>query len=256
MRKGITFLAVCILSFQFAMAQSITTHQYRRVSPENMDEYLKRETTYWAKWAEKEVTNGNLTFWAILQKVGGVNQDTGPNILIINSYKDIDKGADWGSIDAMFPDVKMEDIDTWDISTNVHQVFLRNLPNHIRAENTTDDDYNFVHIIYHDTKDTGLHLAFEVEKWKPMVEQAMKEGKTTMKGWGNQVIISPVTSKFTYGSYSYDIFSSLQDALSPAFSDDWTEPEGIWDGYQDNYNKRNSNVYRRVAAASAPSPSE
>ena len=72
MRKAITIFVVCLLSFQFAMAQPITTHQYRRVAPENMQEYLKRETTSWAKWAEKEVTKGNLTFWAILQKIGGV----------------------------------------------------------------------------------------------------------------------------------------------------------------------------------------
>jgi len=253
MRKKITFLAVCILSFQFAMAQLITTHQYRKVAPENMQEYLKRETTYWAKWAEKEVTKGNLTFWAILQRVGGVNQDTSPNILIINTYKDIDKGADWASIDAMFPDVKMKDIGTADISTDLHHVFLSDLSNHIRAENTMNDDYKYVRIIYHDTKNSGQHLTFEAEKWKPMVEQAMKEGKTTMKGWGNQAIISPVTSTFTYSSYSYDIFSSMQDALSPAFSDDMTPPDGFWDGFQENYNKRNSNLYSVVAGVSAPS---
>ena len=252
MRKGITFLVLCILSFQFAMAQAITTHQYRRVAPENMQEYLKRETTYWAKWAEKEVTKGNLAFWGIFQRVGGVNQDTSPNILIINTFNDIDKGADWASIDAMFPDVKMEDIGTMDISTNMHQIFLGDLPNHIRAENTGNDDYKYVRFIYHDIKNMGQHLTFESEKWKPVVEQAMKEGKTTMKGWGHQTIISPVTSDFTYSSYSYDIFSSMQDALSPAFSDDHTMPDGFWDGFQDNYNKRNSNLYRVVAAVSAP----
>ncbi len=252
MRKGITFLVLCLLSFQFAMAQTITTHQYRRVAPENMQEYLKRETTYWAKWAEKEVTTGNLTFWAILQKVGGIDQDTSPNILIINRYNDIDKGADWSSITAMFPDVKMKDIDTWDISTNVHQLFLTDLPNHIRAENFSSDDSNYVRLIYHDVKNLGQHLTFESEKWKPMVEQAMKDGKTTMKGWGNQTIISPVTSTFTYSSYSYDIFSSMQDALLPAFSEDLTVPDGFWDGFQDNYNKRNSNLYRVVASATAP----
>ena len=51
-----------------------------------MQEYLKRETTYWAKWAEKEVTIGILTFWAILQKVGGVKQDTSPYIVIIITF--------------------------------------------------------------------------------------------------------------------------------------------------------------------------
>ena len=252
MRKGITFLVLCLLSFQFAMAQTISTHQYRRVAPENMQEYLKRESTYWAKWAEKEVTKGNLTFWAILQKVGGMDQDTSPNILIINTFNDIDKGADWSSIDAMFPDVKMEDIETWGISTNVHQIFLTDLPNHIRAENSSNDDYNYARMIYHDVKNLGQHLTFESEKWKPMVEQAMKDGKTTMKGWGNQTIISPVTSTFTYSSFSYDIFSSMKDALLPAFSEDLSVPDSFWDGFQGNYNKRNSNLYRVVASATAP----
>ena len=252
MKKGITFLILCMLSFQFAMAQTITTHQYRKVAPENMQEYLKRESTYWAKWAEKEVTKGNLTFWGIFQKVGGIDQDTSPNILIINTFNDIDKGADWASINAMFPDVKMEDIGTNNISTNTHQIFLTAGPNHIRAENSSNDDYNYVRMIYHDVKNSGQHLDFESKKWKPMVEQAMKDGKTSMKGWGNQRIISPSTSNFTYSSYSYDIFSSMQDALLPAFSDDHTVPEGFWDGHQDNYNKRNSNLFRVVAAATAP----
>lgn len=252
MRKGITFLVLCILSFQFAMAQTITTHQYRKVAPENMQEYLKRETTYWAKWAEKEVTKGNMTFWAILQKVGGIDQDTSPNILIINTFNDIDKGVDWGSIATMFPDVKMEDIATWNISTNVHQIFLTDLPNHIRAENTSNDDYNYARMIYHDVKNLGQHLDFESEKWKPMVEQAMKDGTTTMKGWGNQTIISPVTSSFTYSSFSYDIFSSMQNALLPAFSGGIDAPDGFWEGFEDNYNKRNSNLFRVVASATAP----
>jgi hypothetical protein len=252
MKNTISILCVCFLSFQFAVAQTITTHQYRRVTPENMQEYLKRETTYWAKWAEKEVTNGNMTFWAILQKVGGIDQDTSPNILIINTFKDIDKGADWSSIATMFPDVKMENIETWGISTNVHQIFLTDLPNHVRAENTSNDDYNYARMIYHDVKNIGQHLDFESEKWKPMVEQAMKDGKTSMKGWGNQTIISPVTTSFTYSSFSYDIFSSMQDALLPAFSEDNLVADGFWDGFQDNYNKRNSNLYRVVASATAP----
>lgn len=252
MKKATTLIVLCLLSFQFVKAQTITTHQFRKVAPENMEEYLKRESTYWAKWAEKEVTKGNLTFWAILQKIGGVNQDTSPNILIINTFKDLDKGADWASVDEMFPDVEMKDIQTWNISTDMHHIFLNNLPNHIRAANTTDEDYKYVRVIYHDVKSLGQHLTFESEKWKPMVEKAMKEGKTNMKGWGNQTIISPMTSSFTYGSFSYDIFSTMQEALSPAFSEDLEVPDGFWDGFQDNYNKRNSNLYRVVASATAP----
>jgi len=109
-------LTLIVLGFLFCvpmmMAQEITVHQYRRVAPENMQEYLKRETTYWQKLAESEVKKGNLTFWAILQKVGGLDQQNGSNILIINSFKNMDTANEiWGNLQELFPDTKMDDMD-------------------------------------------------------------------------------------------------------------------------------------------------
>lgn len=217
------------------------------MAPANVDEYLKRETTYWKKWAEAEVKKGNLLFWGIFQRVGGINQEEGSNILIINEFKDIDKGADWAGIAKMFPNVKMEDMAPWGLSTDRANIFIHGL-NHIEAENVDPaKDFNYVRIIYHNTKDNAAHLAFEVDKWKPLVEKAMKEGKTTMKGWGNSQIISPESNDFPFSSASYDLFTTLQDALSPAFSDDIAIPDGFWDGLSANYaGPRDSNVFRIV----------
>ncbi len=249
MKKLLTFLIACLLSFQFAKAQEITSHQHRRVAPQDMQEYLKRETTYWAKWAENEVKKGNLTFWGIFQKVGGTAQENSPNILIINAFKDLDKGADWAGIAEMFPDVKMEDIQTNTLSTNTDNIFLRDLDNHIQGEKVVpENDFKFVHIIYHNSKDNGKHLTFEAEKWKPMMQKAMNEGKTTLKGWGNSVIISPGSNKFPYSSASYDLYSSMHAALSPSLTGDMAFPDGFFDDLQGNYDgPRNSQLYRIIA---------
>ena len=249
MRNSIVLLLVCFLGSQFLLSQEITTHQYRRVEPENMQEYIKRETTYWAKFAENEVKKGNMTFWGIFQKMGGMDQDTGPNILIINEFKDLDKGADWGSIADLFPDVKMEDIQTWDISTNTDNVYLRDLNNHISTPGVVpNDDFKFVRFIYHNTKNTGAHLSFEAQKWKPLVEKAMKEGKTSLKGWGNAIVISPESPDFPYSSFSYDLFTTAHEALLPAFGEDLEIPEGFFDGLTENYEgPRHSNLYRIIA---------
>jgi hypothetical protein len=257
MKRVFTILFACVLSFQFANAQEITSHQYRRVAPADMQEYLKRETTYWQKWAENEVTKGNLVFWGIFQKVGGSNQESAPNILIINTFKDWDKGADWASIDGMFPDVKMEDIQTQALSHNTDQIFLRDLDNHIQGANVVPpEDFNFVRIIYHNTKNNAKHLAFEADKWKPMVQKAMSEGKTSMKGWGNALVISPESVEFPYGSGSYDLFSTMQEALSPAFSEDMEIPDGFFDDLSGNYDgPRHSNLYRIVSVVT-PTPAD
>ncbi len=248
MKNMLILLFACVFGFPTLQAQAITSHQYRRVAPENMEEYLKRETTYWQKLAESEVKKGNLTFWGIFQKIGGVNQETAPNILIINTFKNIDTGNEiWGRVADLFPDVKMEDIQTQTLSVNTHHVFLQGLGNHIRVDNAVPaSDFNFVRFIYHNSKNVGKHLDFEANKWKPLVQKAMKDGKTTIKAWGNSAIISPSTPTFSYNSASYDIFSSAHEALSSSFSEDFEFPDGFFDAL-DYEQPRISNLYRRIA---------
>ena len=255
MKKTISILLAFLMGFVFVNAQGITTHQYRRVAPADMQEYLKRETTYWQKFAESEVTKGNLTFWGIFQKVGGINLEHAPNILIINTFNNIDEQLNWGGVADLFPDVKMEDINTFNMSTTTSTIYIRDQNNHISAPGVNSFDY--VKIIYHNPKDTGKLLKFEADKWKPMLEQAMKDGKTTMKGWGNGRILHPSSSKFPYTSYSYDLFSSLKDVLLPAFSDDVDLFNGFFDDIEDNEEGARSIVlYRIVAVVTAPEGGE
>ena len=249
MKNLLLILLVLPLSYSNLDAQAISSHQYRRVAPDKLQEYIKRETTYWQKFAESEVEKGNLIFWGIFQRVGGIDQENSPNILIINTFNDIDKNIEWGKVADLFPDVKMEDIETWSLSTNTDQILLRDMGNHIRAENW---DANYVRIIYHDVRDVGLSLNFEAEKWKPMLEKAMAEGKTSMQGWGNFRIMTPHPEDFQYDICTYDLFSSLQAALSPNFTEDHEMPDGFWDGMADNnIQPRNTHIYQIIATASA-----
>ncbi len=254
MRNTCLILLAAVLSLQFVKAQNIISHEYRRVAPADMEEYIKRETTYWKVFAENEVKKGNLTFWGIFQRIDGTDLDTGPNILIVNSFNDMDKGADWASIAQLFPNVAMDKIQTWGLSTTTDRIFIQNLPNHIRKPNAApENDYKFVRFIYHDVNNLGNHLSFEAEKWKPLVERAWAEGKTTMTGWGNGTVLLPESEKFHYNSYSYDLFASMHDALTPAFSEDLSIPDGFWEPLQGNYDgPRNSHLYRVVAAVQAP----
>lgn len=248
-------LLFCIPSM---IAQGVTMHQYRRVEPQNMEEYLKRETTYWQKLAESEVTKGNLTFWAILQKVGGIDQKNGSNILIINSFKNMDTANQiWGNLQELFPDTKMEDMNTWELAENRATIYLRNLGNHVEVPNANPDkDFKYVYIIYHNPKNMNTLLDFEADKWKPMAEKAMADGMTTMKGWGNAVVVSPQSSKFPYTTQSYDLFASMTDALSPTFKEGFTWPDNFMADIEGNEaGPRHKNLYRIITVVSTP-PSE
>ena len=81
-------------------------------------------------------------------------------------------------------------------------------------------------ILYHNVKNTGVSLKFEKEKWKPMIQKAMNDGTTNMKGWGNARILHPRSSKFPYTISTHDLYSSLSDALSPSRSDIGSLPYG------------------------------
>lgn len=249
--RSVFLLGLVILSggVQALMSQEISIHIYRRVAPGDMQDYLNRETTYWQKYAQSEIDKGNMTFWAVLQRVGGENMEKEPNILLINNYADVDKGVDWSGITKQFPNAKMEDMETGSLSTNTDLIYIRDLGNHIQVE---ESEFNpgYIRIIYHDVADVNAHLAFEADKWKPMVQKAMADGKTTLLGWGNGMIVSPESEHFPYDTYSYDLFGSLQDALSPEFSDDLDVPDDFFAGLEGNYNgPRYEHIYRIVAVA-------
>ena len=58
--------------------------------------------------------------------------------------------------------LKMDDIQTMTLSTNSDQIFLQDLNNHISAPNVDPpNDFKYVKIIYHDTKNRNKHLSFE-----------------------------------------------------------------------------------------------
>ncbi len=259
MKKLSLFILAMLFCIPSMFAQAVVTHQYRRVEPENMQEYLKRETTYWQKLAESEVTKGNLTFWAILQKVGGLNQDKSSNILIVNTFNNMDTSNEiWGNLQALFPDTKMEDMDTWGMAKNTATIYLRSGNNFVSAPDANPaEDFNYVYVIYHNPKNVNKHMTFETEEWKPLIEKAMADGKTTHKGWGNDYILAPDSPKFPYSTSSYDIFSSMTDALSPAFSEDFVWPEGFGDSVQDNSaGNWHKQLYRVVTMVSAPPAEE
>lgn len=254
MKLYFSFLLSVLFSFQFLASQEVTTHEYRFVSPENMEEYLKRETTYYSKLAENEIKKGNLTYWAILQKVGGDNLQETPNILTINSYNNMDESvALWNNVEALFPKVKPEDIHTDDLCKRTDIIYLRKI-NWVEVENADPDrDFRYVHLIYHNTTNVGQHFEFENNTWAPLAKKAMDQKITTMKGWGNSIVVSPVSNRFPYSSASYDFYSNLQDALSETFSDNMEFPEGFFDDLNANYaGPRNSHLYRILKVVRLP----
>jgi hypothetical protein len=247
MRKSIIILLAFMMSSLFMKAQSVSVHMHRRVVDLDMDEVLKREVTYWSKFAESEIAKGNMDFWGVFVRVGGTDMENEPNVLIINGFPDIDKEINWGGIKDLFPKVKMKDMETRGLSKTTDVIILRNLNNHIEMPNVTEEDFRFVEIKYHNPKNVWWHLDFEVNKIKPFFKTDMDAGNSKRKGWGNAVIIAPKSESFPYKAYSYNLYSKLSDALDPRHKQGTPFPEGYFDEYQTNIaGPDDSRIYRII----------
>ncbi|WP_111706396.1 hypothetical protein [Lutibacter citreus] len=249
MRKNFLVLLALLLSCSFISAQDVTSHRYRKVAPENLAEYLNNEVTYWSAFSQSEIDKGYLKFWAVLERVGGENLRDEPNILLITQFNDIDRPVDWESIKELFPNEKFKDMMMEDLFINTDIIYLRDLGNDIFSPNIDlEKDIKYVRINYHNMTDMWWHLNFEAQKVKPFFEEAMKKEKTTIKGWGNSLILTPKSDGFKYKTESHEYFSNFRDALGPNDFYDYDFPDGFFKDWQKNYvGERNARIYKIIA---------
>ncbi len=208
----VIFIAFCTCFSNNLSAQGITTYQYRQVSANNTDEFIKRETTYWSKVARAAIDKGTLTFWALLERVDGSDMRNSPNYLFINTYRSIDTGNVWNAI-AVFPKISMDKMETGSISTVTSQYFMQGQNWEQATKAVPANDFKYVIMVYHNSSDPGNFIALEKRHWAPFIKAAMDNKETAQVGWGNASVLSPSGADIKFNTVSYDLFPTLGTAL-------------------------------------------
>jgi hypothetical protein len=250
-----SILIALISSFHMTMAQNeenqaISVYQYRKVDPGKMNELLERETKYWSQVAQKAVDEGKLYFWAVFQKVGGYDLDNSSDILFVNTFPDIDNiGGIWDP-KAVFPDVPMEEMETYSMSKNTSMIFVKSHYWEQAADANPEEDFKYVKFVYHNANNPGGLIEAENEVWAPFIKSAMDQGKTSQKAWGNARVLSPTGEEIKYNTISFDVYPSLKEALDPTWSEDLQAPDMTKIGEAEG-NRRASVVYRIVKVVNA-----
>ena len=232
--------------------RSITVYQYRRVPNDKISEFIRRETTYWSKVADRAIKNKTMTFWALLEKVGGYDLPNSSNYLFVNTFPDIDKvDAVFGSPEKItgVPLAKME---TNSISTTTSQFFLHDQGWQQAANANPAKDFNYVVLIYHDTNYPDSLIALENKYWAPFIKTAMDNKQTPQVAWGNATILSPSGEDIKFTTVSYDLYKTMRDALMPNWDPKIVFPnEGLGKINSLEVNRRGSVVYRIVKMVSS-----
>ena len=213
-KKTRIMLAIFLLTFfQLTGFSQITVYQYRHVSDDKIEEFVKRETTYWSKVAEKAVKDKSMTFWALLERVGGYDLPNSSNYLFINTFPNIDKVNDVFSNVEGIAGVKMSQMETNSMSTTTSQFFLHDEGWVQDAKAVPATDFNYVVMIYHNTEYADSLIGLENKYWSPFVKKAMDNDQTTQMGWGNARVLAPLDDNIKFTTVSYDLFKTLQEAL-------------------------------------------
>lgn len=220
--KRIVFvLFILFCAFQLS-AQGITYYQYRKVPDSKIEEFIKRETTYWSKVAQKAIDNGHLQFWGLFEKVSGGDAQNSSNFLFINTFTDIDSamsGNIWNPA-PLFPGVAMNKIETNSLSTVTETILLKDSAWEQASKAVPEKDFKYVVINYNLTSNPDSFLVLEYKYWQPFIKKSMDAGQTHQKAWGNSLVLSPVGGKARANTVSVDLYSSLKSALMP-----WWSPE-------------------------------
>lgn len=210
-------------------AQGITVYQYRHVDPAKLDEFIKRETTYWSKVAKKAIDAGKMTFWALLEKEGGTDLANSPNVLFVNTFPDIDADlSDVFNAAKVFPGVPMSSMDTYGMSTVTGEYFLQNKGWQEVTGVNASKDYKYIKMNYHNSTDPQAFDSIEIATWGPFIKGAMDKKQTDQKAWGNAIVLSPNGGLMKFNCLSFDLYSSMQSALLEKWSPDTQFPiEGL-----------------------------
>ncbi len=235
--------------------RSITVFQYRRVPNDKIDEFIKRETTYWAKVAQKSVDNKTMSFWGLFEKVGGYDMANTSNYLFINTYPDIDKAMNtWNTADAeAAAGVKIGDMEDNSFTTTTSEFFLHDHDWTQAAKATPSKDFNWVSMVYHNTDYPDSLLGLEKKYWLPFIKAAMDKGQTNQVAWGNAAVLAPQGDNIKFTTVSYDLYKTLGDVLMPTIDPKLVFPaKGLGMIGKLETTRRGIAVYRAVKVVSAP----
>ena len=239
---------------QAAPNKDITFYQYRKVAPDKVEEFIKRETTYWGEVAKKAMEKGNLRFWALLEKVGGSDVQNEANFLFINTYADVDNvGPIWNSATTLFPKVPMAQMETGSMSKTTSEYFL-SAQAWEQKDKTTFNDHKYIVMVYHNSTNPGQLISLEKKHWAPFIKSIMNSGQTSQIAWGNAFLLAPTGGDVKFNTVSYDLYANLKEALYPTWDEKIVLPqEGLneiekLEGPKGRY----SEVYRIVKVVVPP----
>ena len=207
MRRAIS-LAMALLFVSVGLAQQVNYVQYRKVPLDKQQEFVEKETKYWAKVAKAAIDKGLMEHWSLWRKVGTTNMD-GPNYAFVNRFAslDIDQSAIWSD-----ENIAAMGADPAEVETNSFAPTFMDYWFQVEAVVPGNSKYVIVNYAMPDNRND--FITENKELWMPMHQTNISNGTMGMTSWACMSVIYPSGNNARFSVATVDGFATMKDALN------------------------------------------
>ena len=176
------------LLFGFALLASLSmTAQYYSityvsVASENIEEFERKETTYWAKVKKAAIDKGEQNLWLLARKVGTAgNNDV--NYAFVNGYPSLEAmlSTSWN------PETLGFNVQDAMSPYTVYEIHNYKVLDQIPGQGGKYSVWNYAR-----PKNMKGFVSENQNLWKPMMEETIKSGESGLTNWGIGAKIYPM----------------------------------------------------------------
>ena len=226
--KKLFYLAFLLLIASHSQAQNYYMYDFRSVPDDELSMMTENEEHFWSKVAQDQIKKGNMTGWAMLQRVGGTSSE--PNVLfyigagskenIDNLYSSFGEGSEnvmnqMGEAASVFVKRGLN-ID----SRRVGQAVL----NRVHMEFDSDwTHHNYVKTNFAKVSNINKMNALQGNVWGKYIKKMMDKNETTQKLWAASTLVSPNGNGYDWNYLTIDTYMTYGDVLDGG----WTKTPSI-----------------------------
>ena len=206
--KKLFLLALAILVSATAMGQ-VAYLQYRVVPGDRQQEFVEKETKYWAKVAQSAIDKGQMVGWSLWRKVG-ITEAGAPNYVFVNLFENaesIDQGAVWSDSNMQAMGVNPGMVETNTFAPTAFDYWMQ-------LEDMIEGDYKYAIVNYAMPDDVGGFIEENKSLWKPLHQQNIDNGVNGMKSWGVMSVIHPRGKLGRFSVLTWDGFDKMSDVMN------------------------------------------
>jgi len=220
MKKVVLLLGLMVTMSSMAQVAYL---QYRVVPNDRDNEFVQKETMYWAKVAKMAIDKGQMTGWSLWRKIG-ITEVGAPNYVFVNNYESFDKvnqEAIWSADNLKAMGVSPNMVQTGSFAPTAFDYWMQ-------LEASAGGDYKYAVVNYAKPNSLGGFIEENKTLWKPLHEKNIASGNMGMTSWGIMSVVSPKGNQTRFSAMTWDGFNTMADAMKYMSYQDATNTDADW----------------------------